>query len=447
MNALKEIRLAGFKSFADRTVIPLGDGITCIVGPNGCGKSNVVDAIRWVLGEQSSKRMRGTQMSDMIFDGTEKRKKMSFCEVTLVFDNTSRLFDIDSEEVEMTRRLYRDGGSEYLLNRNPSKLKTLTSLLHGVGAAKEGYSIIGQGRVEEIMKYRPEERRAIFEEATGILSYKERKNEAERNLAASKENLDDFEREMRDVERRLNPLKKASESALEYESLSEELKIEEANLFVSRSDSAAREIAELEEKKCETDAKIAENESEAGKLLNEYETLRDGSKMRDDDLQDLNMRLNNYQVSMERKSGDARVYLERSKSVKADLDKASESIAYAEKRIAEIDKAVLREKKQEELSRDRAKRQTEEAEGLKSRVAELSAKIADHEREASAQRKKALDAVRDLAALQRNMGSIEAQKDLLAEGSPRLKGTETGPRAREKKSKKSTTDSWQGVWR
>ena len=142
MITFKQIQLVGFKSFADKTTVTLGEGVTCIVGPNGCGKSNVADAIRWVLGEQSAKMMRGSQMMDVIFSGTEARRKMSFCEVTLTFDNTNRVFDIDCDEVEMTRRLYRDGESEYLLNRQPSRMKILTGLLHGAGAAKEGYSII-----------------------------------------------------------------------------------------------------------------------------------------------------------------------------------------------------------------------------------------------------------------------------------------------------------------
>ncbi len=175
MNQFKQIQLVGFKSFADKTVIPLGEGVTCIVGPNGCGKSNVADAIRWVLGEQSAKMMRGSQMLDVIFGGTEARRQMSFCEVTLTFDNTKRIFDIDCDEVEMTRRLYRNGDSEYLLNKQPSRMKVLTSLLHGAGAAKEGYSIIGQGRIEQIMNAKPEDRRSIFEEATGIVVFKDRK--------------------------------------------------------------------------------------------------------------------------------------------------------------------------------------------------------------------------------------------------------------------------------
>ena len=185
----KEIRLVGFKSFADKTAVKFDDGVTCIVGPNGCGKSNVADAVRWVLGEQSAKTLRGTSMQDVIFNGTESRRQLSYCEVTLVFDNTEKIFDIEYDEVAMTRRLYRSGESEYLLNMQACRLKDIVALLHGVGIGKEGYSIIGQGKVEQIMNAKPEDRRAIFEEATGVMKFKSEKAEIERKLENSKGNL------------------------------------------------------------------------------------------------------------------------------------------------------------------------------------------------------------------------------------------------------------------
>ena len=149
---LKEIQLVGFKSFADKTVIRFEEGVTCIVGPNGCGKSNVADAVRWVLGEQSAKSLRGSNMQDVIFGGTIERKPQSFCEVTLVFDNEKKIFPtMETSEVAMTRRLYRSGESKYLINNQNSRLKDIVTLFHGIGLGKEGYSIIGQGKVEQIM--------------------------------------------------------------------------------------------------------------------------------------------------------------------------------------------------------------------------------------------------------------------------------------------------------
>ena len=159
---LKEIHLSGFKSFADKTVIRFEEGVTCIVGPNGCGKSNVADAVRWVLGEQSPKSLRGGNMQDVIFGGTLERKPHNSCEVTLVFDNTNKIFNLDCTEVAMTRRVNRNGDSKYMVNGQPSRLKDMVALYHGIGLGKEGYSIIGQGKVEQIMNARPEDRRLVF---------------------------------------------------------------------------------------------------------------------------------------------------------------------------------------------------------------------------------------------------------------------------------------------
>ena len=169
----KKIELVGFKSFADRIEIKFEPGVTGIVGPNGCGKSNVSDAIRWVLGEQSSKNLRGNSMQDVIFNGTEKRKSLSYCEVTLVFDNTKRFFNLDFDDVSFTRKLYRSGESEYMINNTPCRLKDITTALQDSGIGKEGYSIIGQGKVEEIISAKPENRRTIFEAAAGISKFKQ----------------------------------------------------------------------------------------------------------------------------------------------------------------------------------------------------------------------------------------------------------------------------------
>ena len=155
-----KIELIGFKSFADRLEIRFDAGVTGIVGPNGCGKSNVADAIRWVLGEQSAKTLRGSSMQDVIFSGTQNRKSLSYCEVSLHFDNTNRIFSLDYNEVVITRKLYRSGESEYYINRQPSRLRDIVELLHECGIGKEGYSIIGQGKVEELLSAKPEERRA-----------------------------------------------------------------------------------------------------------------------------------------------------------------------------------------------------------------------------------------------------------------------------------------------
>ena len=171
---LKALEIQGFKSFPEKTVIAFDEGVTAIIGPNGSGKSNVTDAIRWVLGEQSIKTLRGARMEDVIFTGTQSRRAMSFAEVTMVIDNTDGRLPLDYSEIQITRRLYRSGESEYLLNKTTCRLRDISRLFMDTGLGRDGYSIVGQGRVDEILSHRSEERRRIFEEASGIVKYKNR---------------------------------------------------------------------------------------------------------------------------------------------------------------------------------------------------------------------------------------------------------------------------------
>lgn len=415
MNQFKQIQLVGFKSFADKTVIPLGEGVTCIVGPNGCGKSNVADAIRWVLGEQSAKMMRGSQMLDVIFGGTETRRQMSFCEVTLTFDNTKRIFDIDCDEVEMTRRLYRNGDSEYLLNKQPSRMKVLTSLLHGAGAAKEGYSIIGQGRIEQIMNAKPEDRRSIFEEATGIVVFKDRKADAERKLNASKENLYVFAQRLQEVERQIGPLKRASENALKYRELYDQLRHHEMNLYIVRHDSAEGEKDALNAKAYKIAGRIAEVTALSDKLLSEYQNRRDEIAEADNELRDLNERLRRYEVGIEHRSGESKLFTEKARSVKAKLAAAQEDVAYSTKRIDDIDREIRRADAYAERNGDRINNLRAQTDGFRTQIEELSQKIANYEYMTGEHRKKVLDTFKDLTEMRQNMGSLSAQKDLLKE--------------------------------
>lgn len=227
-----KIELFGFKSFAEKIEIKFDDGVTAIVGPNGCGKSNVGDAIRWVLGEQSSKNLRGSSMQDVIFSGTERRKSLSYCEVTLYFNNTDRFFDIDYDELSVTRKLYRSGESEYLINKNQCRLKDIVNLFFDSGIGRDGYSIIGQGKVEEIISSKPELRRKIFEEAAGIAKFKSRKEEAERKLERTRDNLSRLRDIVGEIDRQLGPLKKQAETAKKYLDLRQNLKDLEINSYI-----------------------------------------------------------------------------------------------------------------------------------------------------------------------------------------------------------------------
>ncbi len=243
---LKKLELYGFKSFAQRTEIVFNEGITGIVGPNGSGKSNIGDAVRWVLGEQSAKTLRGASMSDVIFNGTQKRKPLSYCEVSLVFENEDRALPMDFAEVMVTRRVYRNGESEYYLNRAACRLKDVIDLFRDTGIGKEGYSIIGQGRIDEILSRRGEDRRQVFEEAAGIVKFKARKEEADKKLQRTLENADRIDDILEELTRQLGPLEEQAKAAREYIELSGELKVLDMNLFLIRSDKAQERLAELD---------------------------------------------------------------------------------------------------------------------------------------------------------------------------------------------------------
>ena len=221
---LISLAIHGFKSFPERTLLEFHEGVTAIVGPNGSGKSNVTDAIRWVLGEQSVKTLRGDSMQDIIFSGTSTRRSMSFAEVTMNIDNSDGLLKIDFAEVSITRRLYRSGESEYLINQQAVRLKDINNLFMDTGLGKDSYSIIGQGKVDEILSTKSEDRRRVFEEAAGIQKYKTRRTDAARRLEHTEANLTRVNDILAELEGQLEPLRKQSETAKRYLNLHSEMR-------------------------------------------------------------------------------------------------------------------------------------------------------------------------------------------------------------------------------
>lgn len=286
---LKRIELTGFKSFADKTELEFVPGITAVVGPNGSGKSNISDGIRWVLGEQSAKSLRGGNMQDVIFNGSDSRKAVNFGEVSLTLDNSDFALPLDFSEVTVTRRLHRSGESEYFINRQPCRLKDITELFMDTGIGKEAYSIIGQGRIEEILSSRSEDRRAIFEEASGIVKYKTRKKEAVRKLEDTEQNLLRIHDLVSELEDQLEPLAKQSETAHVYKRLREELKTNEISMYVAQIDQlhqswqeAGGRLKELENRQLELatvvnrhDAGMEKQRLELRQLEEELERLRE----------------------------------------------------------------------------------------------------------------------------------------------------------------------------
>lgn len=246
---LKRLEIQGFKSFADKVEFEFPSGITAIVGPNGSGKSNVVDSIRWVLGEQSVKNLRGSKMEDVIFAGSADRRPLGMAQVSLTLDNSAHIFDLDFEEVTVSRRLYRSGESEYLINKTPSRLKDVQELFMDTGLGREGLSIISQGKVDEILSLKPEDRRGLIEEAAGIIKYKYRKREAERKLKDTEEHLVRVTDIISELEERVGPLGEQAEKAKQYKTGKEELDQLELSLEVHDIDRNRLQETQLLEKK------------------------------------------------------------------------------------------------------------------------------------------------------------------------------------------------------
>lgn len=258
---LKKLEMRGFKSFADKTTIDFDNGVTCIVGPNGSGKSNITDGVRWVLGEQRAKTLRGSKMEDVIFNGTGHRKKLGMAEVVLTFDNSERYFELDYNEVHVCRRVYRSGESEYLINDTPCRLKDVKDLFMDTGIGTDGYSIIGQGRIESVLSNNVDERRLLFEEAAGIVKYKTRKRETERKLDNTEQNLIRIEDIYLELSKRVEPLRIESEKAKEHMTLMDSLSELEMHVFVNEIETIDKKIAKEDQNIGEVQSELLEKNS------------------------------------------------------------------------------------------------------------------------------------------------------------------------------------------
>lgn len=329
-----KMELAGFKSFADKTEIKFDNGVTAIVGPNGCGKSNVGDAIRWVLGEQSSKSLRGNSMQDVIFSGTEKRKSLSYCEVTLYFNNQDRIFDLDYDEISVTRKLYRSGESEYQINKNQCRLKDIINLFFDSGIGRDGYSIIGQGKVEEIISSKPEARRKIFEEAAGIAKFKSRKEEAERKLERTRENLTRIRDIISEIERQLGPLKKQAETAKQYLAFRDALKDLEINAYIFQYEHSGEVKEQINERMNGLLEELSLRQAEIVGANQKYDDCMADLSSIDVELKRLNDQILILTVGMEKQSGEAKLMQERVNSIKSQNEKINLDILNLKNSIA-----------------------------------------------------------------------------------------------------------------
>ncbi len=407
----KKIELVGFKSFADKLEIKFEPGITGIVGPNGCGKSNVADAIRWVLGEQSTKLLRGNSMQDVIFNGTEKRKSLSYSEVSLFFDNTKRFFNLDFDEVSFTRKLYRSGESEYMINATPCRLKDIQNALHDSGIGKDGYSIIGQGKVEEIISAKPENRRAIFEEAAGISKFKQRKVEAERKLERTQENLNRAQDVLAEQERQLGPLKKQAENAKIYLELKDKLKTLEVNAYISQYDNASTTKQAIQTKIDGYAEELANKQSSFDAALQNYNDKMEEVGRIDKSLQLLNDDILSMTVSLEKKAGETNVLKERIKF----LAEEKETLTQDEQRetlnkqnslsLIETNNQI-RQEKQQKLAELNAK-----IENLTNNYLQIVDELTASEDEATKKQKEIIDELSKMTDIKSNVSALKAQKE------------------------------------
>lgn len=303
----EKIDIYGFKSFADKVEIKFEPGITAIVGPNGCGKSNVADSIRFVMGEQSAKQMRGSSMLDVIFNGTEKRKAQSYCEVSLFFDNSQKIFNLDYDKVILTRKLYKSGESEYSINKNVCRRRDVIDAFRDIGLGKESYSVIGQGKIDNILSAKPEDRRNVFEEAAGISKFKEERTSSENKLANVNDNLTRINDILAELDKQIGPLKNQAENAKIFVELSNRLKELEISIYVYGYDHSSAEKAKINETIQSIDEELALRQVEFEQATKEYEFSQSQIDSLDESINQLRNELLNLSVALEKQNGEIKL--------------------------------------------------------------------------------------------------------------------------------------------
>lgn len=354
---LKRLELAGFKSFADRTELEFVPGVTAVVGPNGSGKSNVSDSIRWVLGEQSAKSLRGAKMEDVIFAGSDSRKPVNFAEVTLTLDNSDRSLDMDYTEVSVTRRVYRSGESEYSINKRPCRLKDITELFMDTGLGKEAYSIIGQGKIEEILSTKSEDRRGIFEEAAGIVKYKTRKREAEKKLEDTEQNLVRIHDIISEINEQIGPLQEQAETAKTYKALKQQLTDHEISLYVQQIEATHAKWEEAVGQVERLKEELIGYTTEASSREAELEQAKHRVNEIDQSIEELQQVLLTVSEEVEKVEGQREVLKERLRNLSANRQQTMEQLH----RITEKQHQTETLLKEEQERAEETKKRMEEA--------------------------------------------------------------------------------------
>lgn len=409
----KKIEMVGFKSFADRTIIEFNDNFTAIVGPNGCGKSNVSDAIRWVLGEQSAKTLRGDSMQDVIFNGTEKRKSLSYCEVTLTFDNSARFFNFDYDELAITRKLYRSGESEYLINRNTCHLRDITNLLYNSGLGKNGYSVISQGKVTELVDAKPENRRAMFEDAAGISKYKNDKKDAERKLERTNGNLIRLKDILSEIERQMGPLKKQAENAKKYLEYKGKLKDLEVNAYIYQYENANDLKDKINLKLDAINRQIDLRSDDLEKATTSYDQAMFDLSNFDKTLSSINEQILQLTVNLEKQEGETKLARERINFTNKENDRLNLDRSNAILAINSFEEE--RTKKNLELTELKADLEALEKsfEELSDTYLKIASELTENEDEAGQNQQKIIETLGSLSDIKSSVSRLMAEKNLL----------------------------------
>ncbi|MCQ2534484.1 MAG: chromosome segregation protein SMC [Clostridia bacterium] len=355
---LKKLELQGFKSFPEYTLIEFDKGMTAVVGPNGSGKSNVTDAIRWVLGEQSVKSLRGGKMEDVIFTGTQSRKPMNYAEVTMTLDNSDHFVNYEFDEIQVTRRLYRSGESEYQINKVNCRLKDVIALFLDTGLGKDGYSIVGQGRVDEILSTKSEDRRRVLEEASGIVKYKVKKDEAERKLNSTEQNLIRINDQISSLEERIEPLRIQSEQAIKYHKLYDELKENDIALMLHKINNASLAMGDSGDVKLKLEEDLKTNEDlfikirEENRALNEkVESLDELIEQKRQDMSDISEEAHDIKVELGASTAKEKYLTERKEAIQSEKAALASKIEEFNREYAENDSkanSILDELREEE---------------------------------------------------------------------------------------------------
>ena len=364
---LKNIEVQGFKSFAQKINFEFHNGITGIVGPNGSGKSNVGDAVRWVLGEQSAKQLRGGNMQDVIFSGTETRKPLSFASVAITLDNSDHKLPVDFNEVTVTRRLYRSGESEYLINGSACRLRDINEMFYDTGIGKEGYSIIGQGQIDKILSGKPEERRELFDEAAGIVKFKRRKNTTIKKLEDEQSNLVRVTDILSELTRQLEPLERQSETARIYLSKRDTLRELDVNSFLLENEQIGRDLKELEEKNQQTTEELEENQHAYEQTRVEYDRLEEELEKLNSQMEQLREKTQNEAIRKQQLDGEIKVlreqilagvqneehYKNRLQTIDTDVKERQATLEIQEQEKSQLHGAFLEAKKRQVAEEDR----------------------------------------------------------------------------------------------